>query len=131
MLNIYRVISLSLVMSLFFAAPLLCIQPVSYKLREERSMAVKDRQSKRVRVVWKRGSPSPQVRAAAALATSLQRSDHSADGLRYQSENRVATPVIFVQEQDEDWHDDDSGELDDRPSGVNGVSPTSHTSIYY
>lgn len=123
MLNIYRVISLSLAMSLFFAAPLLCIQPVAYRLREGNSVAAKDRQSKRVRVVWQRDSHPPQVKAAAALATSLQRSVNNADELRHRGENRIATPAIFVQEQDEDRYENESDELDD--GGVNGAgSPT-------
>ena len=118
---------MSLVMSLFFAAPLLCIQPVAYRLREGNSVATKDRQSKRVRVVWQRDSHPPQVKAAAALATSLQRSVNNADEPRYQSENRIATPALFVQEQDEDWYENESDELDD--DGVNGAS--SPTYLYY
>ena len=131
MFNIYRVISLSLVMSLFFAAPLLCIHPVSYQLKNEQRLATKDNQTKKAKAAWKRGAHTAYISPTAALAKSLDRSENDGDALLYDSEDRVATPAIFVQEQDDDWYDDDSNELEDRPSGVNGVSPTSHTSIYY
>ena len=132
MLNIYRVISMSLVMSLFFAAPLLCIRPASYQLREVHGLASKDDQQKRVRVVWKRGSHPLQARAVAALANTLQRSENEVDEVLYDDrEKQIATPAIFVQDQDGHWYDNSGHELDDRPSGVNGVSSASHTSIYY
>lgn len=129
MLNIYRVISLSLVMSLFFAAPLLFIHPVSYQLRNEQRLATKNNQAKKVKAAWKSRAHTLYISPTAALAKSLHRSENDGDELLYESEDRVATPAIFVQDQDENWYDDDSVELDD--GGVNGVSPTSHTSIYY
>ena len=133
MLNIYRVISLSLVMSLFFAAPLLCIHPVSYQLRNEQRLATKNNEAKRVKAAWKRGAHTPYISPTAALAKSLHRSEKGEDEMFYESEDRVATPAIFVQDQDEDWYDDDSVELDDGGllSGVNGGNTVSHSSLYY
>lgn len=51
MLNTYRVISLSLLMGLFFAAPLLCIHPISFQIKKSQAMAAKNSRSKKVRVV--------------------------------------------------------------------------------
>ncbi len=133
MLNIYRVISLSLVMSLFFAAPLLCIHPVSFQLRNEQRLATKNNQAKKVKAAWKRGAHTPYISPTAALAKSLHRAENDGDELLHESKDRVATPAIFVQDQDENWYDDDSVELDDGGvvSGVNGGNTASHTSLYY
>ena len=133
MLNIYRVISLSLVMSLFFAAPLLCVHPVSFQLRNEQRLATKNNPAKKVKATWKNRAHTPYISPTAALANSLHRSENDGDKLLYERENQVVTPAIFVQDQDENWYDDDSVELDDGgvAAGVNGGNTPSRTSLYY
>ena len=69
MLNTYRVISLSLVTALLFAAPLLCVQPISFQIKKARYT-----QAKGVRVVAQRATPNPQINtrdASAAWARSI------------------------------------------------------------
>ncbi len=71
MLNTYRVISLSLVTALFFAAPLLCVRPISSQLK-----SAQNRQDKRVRVVSQRATHNPQINTknvSAAWARSIHR----------------------------------------------------------
>ena len=133
MLNIYRVISLSLVMSLFFAAPLLFVHPVSLQVRNEQRLATKNNQAKKVKAAWKNRAHTTCISPTAALAKSLHRSENDGDELLYESEDRVATPAIFVQDQIEDWYDDDSVELDDGGvvSGVNVGNTASRSSLYY
>ena len=133
MLNIYRVITLSLAMSLFFAAPLLCVHPVSLKLKSEQRLATKNSQAKRVKAAWKNHAHTPYISPTEALAKSLHRSRNDGDELLYENEDRAATPAIFVQDQDENWYGDDNVELDDGGvlSGVDGGNRASHTSIYY
>jgi len=133
MLNIYRVISMSLVMSLFFAAPLLCIHPVSYQVKNEQRLATTNNQAKTVKAAWKNRAHTPYISPTAALAKSLHRSENDGDELLYESDDRVATPAIFVQDQDENWYDDDSVELDGGGvvSGVNGGNTASRTPLYY
>lgn len=126
MLNIYRVVSLSLVMSLFFAAPLLCVQPVSFRLKREQSLAVKLRQPMRVTVVWQKGSDRFYPRGSDALAQSLLRARKAKDDL---VEDHTLIPSVFVEEQDEYWdhheqEQDDTGETTDL-GGVRAVSDAS------
>ena len=74
MLNTYRVISLSLVMSLFFAAPLLCVHPISSQIKK-----AEYRNNKRVRVVTRRATHNPQINTrnvSAAWARSIHRTGH-------------------------------------------------------
>jgi len=127
MLNIYRVISLSLVMSLFFAAPLLCVQPVSFRLKREQSLAAKLHQARGVTVVRQKRSDKFSTRGSAALANSLLRARKVKDDL---PDNHTIIPSAFVEEQDEYWdyHEqdrDDAGETAD----FGGVSPVSNTSL--
>ena len=127
MLNIYRVISYSLVMSSFFAAPLLCVKPVTFQLRKEKSLAAKFRQDKRVRVGWQQGSDKFYTRGSDELAQSLLRAQKVKDDL---PEDNAIIPVVFVEEQDEytdndEQYRDDAGETAD--SG--GVSTVSNTSL--
>ena len=69
MLNIYRVISLSLVTALFFAAPLLCVQPISFQIKKAQHS-----QDKRVRVVSQRATYNPHKRnVTASWARSIHR----------------------------------------------------------
>ena len=74
MLNTYRVISLSLVTALFFAAPLLCVQPISSQIKRAQHS-----QDKRVRVVSRRPTHNPQINTrnvSAAWARSIHRTGH-------------------------------------------------------
>jgi hypothetical protein len=93
MLNIYRVISLSLLMSLFFAAPLLCVHPVSIQQKKAHTLATKRQQAKRVTVAWQRATHSPHVRASDRLANSLREAE-------------------YVHGQDEDWDADERDDWD-------------------
>jgi hypothetical protein len=100
MLNIYRVISLSLVMSLFFAAPLLCVKPVSFRLKKEKTLASKLRQAERMKVGSRRGSDKFYSRGSDGLAQSLLRARTVKDDVL---EDNAIIPVVFVEEQDEYW----------------------------
>jgi len=74
MLNTYRVISLSLVTALFFAAPLLCVQPISSQIKKAQHS-----QNKRVRVVSQRATHNPQINTrnvSAAWARSIHRTGY-------------------------------------------------------
>ena len=122
MLNIYRVIALILVMSLFFAAPLLCVHPVSFQPRNEQGLVVKRDKAKRLIAAQERDSQAS--RGTDALANSLRRARNMDD-----VPEDTISPAAFVQEQAEDW---DKGWDDaDQTAGFGGVSPVSETSIYY
>jgi hypothetical protein len=56
MLNTQRVVILSLFTSLFFAAPLLCVQVVSIQLEKRQRLAVKESRFESLRVVKARNS---------------------------------------------------------------------------
>lgn len=74
MLNTYRVISLSLVTALFFAAPLLCVHPISHQIKK-----AQHRQDEGVRVVSRRATHNPQFNTrnvSAAWARSIHRIGH-------------------------------------------------------
>ena len=74
MLNTYRVISLSLVTALFFAAPLLCVYPISSQIKKAKHI-----QAKRVRVVSQSAGHHPQINTrnvSAAWARTIHRSGH-------------------------------------------------------
>ena len=113
MLSIYRVISLSLLMSLFFAAPLLCVHPVSIQQKKAHSLAAKRQLAKRVTVAWQRTTHSPHVRASDRLANSLRNAE-------------------YVHGQDEDWDADERDDWDgvEVTAGTGGVRTTSHMSYY-
>ncbi len=113
MLSIYRVISLSFLLALFFAAPLLCVHPISIQQKKAHTLATKRQQAKRVTVAWQRATHSPHVRASDRLANSLSEAE-------------------YVHGQDEEW---DADELDDWDgvgvtAGTGGVRTTSHVSYY-
>ena len=113
MLNIYRVISLSLLMSLFFAAPLLCVHPVSIQRQKTHALATKRQQAKRVTVAWQRATHSPHVRASDRVANSLREAE-------------------FVHGQAEEWNEDEREDWDGvgATAGTGGVSTTSRSSYY-
>jgi hypothetical protein len=114
MLNIYRVISLSLLMSLFFAAPLLVLHPVSIQQKKAQALAAKRQQAKRVTVAWQRTSHTPYVAPADRLAGSLRQAE-------------------FVHVQGEEWNEDEREDLDGVgvTVGTGGVRTISHSSISY
>ena len=113
MLNIYRVISLSLLMSLFFAAPLLCVHPVSIQQKKAHALSTKRQQAKRVTVAWQRASHTPYVTPAVRLAGSLSEAE-------------------YVHGQDEEWDADERDDWDgaEVTAGTGGVRTTSHMSYY-
>ena len=92
MLNIYRVISLSLVTALFFAAPLLCLQPISFQIKKARYT-----QAKKVRVVAQKTAPTPQIKARDASG-AWARSIHTTGYKTFHLEKPVSTGV-----GDESW----------------------------
>jgi len=74
MLKTYRVITLSLVTALFFAAPLLCVQPISFQIKKAQHV-----QEKRVRVASQRGTHNPRMNtrnASASWARSIHKTGH-------------------------------------------------------
>lgn len=109
MLSIYRVISLSLLMSLFFAAPLLCVHPISIQQQKAHALAAKRQKAKSVTVAWQTKHLSPADR----VAGSLRQAD-------------------FVGGQSEKWNEDDREDWDgvDLTVGTGGVKSISHSSIY-
>ena len=113
MLNIYRVISLSLLMSLFFAAPLLCVHPVSIQQKKAHTLATKRQQAKRVTVAWQRATHSPHVRASDRVANSLRQAE-------------------FVHGQAGEWNQDERQDWDGAgvTAETGGVSTTSRSSYY-
>ncbi|MDH3558240.1 MAG: hypothetical protein OES18_20555 [Deltaproteobacteria bacterium] len=114
MLNIYRVTSLSLLMSLLFAAPLLCVHPVSMQQQKTHALATTRQQAKRVTVAWQRTSHTPYVAPADRLAGSLREAE-------------------FVHVQGEEWNEDEREDWDGVgvTAGTGGVRTISHSSIYH
>jgi hypothetical protein len=113
MLNIYRVISLSLLMSLFFAAPLLCVHPVSMQQQKAHALAAKRQQAKRVTVAWQRTSHTTHVGPADRLVDSLREAESDQELEEWNEEAR------------EDWDGVDV------TVGTVGVRAISHSSIYH
>ena len=114
MLNIYRVISLSLLMSLFFAAPLLCVHPISIQQQKTHALATKRQQAKGVTVAWQKTSHSTHISPADRLAGSLQEAE-------------------FVHAQGAEWNEDERQDWDgvDVTAGTGGVTTISHASVYH
>jgi len=110
MLSIYRVISLSLLMSLFFAAPLLCVHPVSIQQQKTRALATKRQQTQRMTVAWQRTSHTPTDR----VANSLRQAE-------------------FVEVQGEEWNEDESEDWNgvEVTAGTGGMRTISHSSVYH
>ena len=74
MLNTYRVISLSLATALFFAAPLLCVHPISSQIKK-----AEHRKNIRVRVVSLKATHNLRINTrnvSAAWARSIHRTGH-------------------------------------------------------
>ena len=114
MLSIYRVISLSLLMSLFFAAPLLCVHPVSIQQQKTQALAAKRQQAEGVTVAWQRTSHSEHITPADRLAASLSEAEYV---------------DVLVEEWNEDEREDWDGV--DVTVGTGGVRTISYSSIYH
>ena len=101
-------------MSLFFAAPLLCVHPVSIQQQKTQALVAKRQQAKRVTVAWQRTSHSTHISPTDRLAGSLREAE-------------------FVQVQGEEWNEDEREDWDgvDVTAGTGGMRTTSHSSIYH
>ena len=120
MLNTYRVISLSLVMSLFFAAPLLCVHPISSQIKK-----AEQRKNKRVRVVSRRATHTPQINTrnvSAAWARSIHRTGHKT----FHREDSVST-----WSRDESLHEDYRSDWDvaGEDGTIDTVGTVSHSDL--
>ena len=120
MLNTYRVISLSLVMSLFFAAPLLCVHPISSQIKK-----AEHRKNKRVRVVSRRATHTPQINTrnvSAAWARSIHRTGHKT----FHREDSVST-----WSRDESLHEDHRSDWDvaGEDSSIDTAETVSHLDL--
>lgn len=120
MLNTYRVISLSLVMSLFFAAPLLCVHPISSQIKK-----AEHRKNKRVRVVSLRATHNPQINTrniSAAWARSIHRTGHKT----FHREDSVST-----WSRDESLYKDYRSDLDvaGEDGTIDTVGTVSHSDL--
>ena len=120
MLNTYRVISLSLVTALFFAAPLLCVQPISFQIKKARYT-----QTKRVRVVAQRAAPTPQINTRDASA-AWARSIHSTGYETFHPEEPVSTEV-GDESSDENYRGDWHAAEPDR--GIGTLGTASHSDL--
>ena len=101
-------------MSLFFAAPLLCVHPISIQQQKTQALAAKRQQAKGVTVAWQRTSRSAHVTPADRLAGSLREAE-------------------FNQELDEEWNGEAREDWNgvDVTVGTGGVRTISHSSIYH
>lgn len=111
MLNIYRVISLSLVMSMFITAPLLCVHPISSQLKKEQKLAAKNKQLEKVMTVLKNRNKKPSLEAKTAVRKrSIHRSSNNRAGHEYElpftKVQSNTTSAVFVETQANNWHDD-------------------------
>ena len=118
MLNTYRVISLSLVTALFFAAPLLCVQPISFQIKKARYT-----QAKRVGVVAQRAARTPQINTRDASA-AWARSIHSTGYETFRPEEPVSTEV-GDESWDENYRSDWHAAEEDGGMGPRGTAPHS------
>ena len=118
MLNTYRVISLSLVTAMFFAAPLLCVQPISSQIKKAQYS-----QDKRVRVVAQRATHNPQINTrnvSAAWARSIHRTGNKTFNLEDPLSTRGGDESLYENYRS-DWDaDGEDGGID--PMGT--VSPS-------
>jgi len=98
---------------MFFAAPLLCVHPVSIRQKKAQALAVKRQQGKRVTVAWQKSTHSSHVRAADRLANSLSEAE-------------------YVHGQDEEWDADEREDWDGAgvTAETGGVRTTSRMSHY-
>ena len=101
MLNIYRVISLSLLIGLFFAAPLLCIHPISFQMKKSQAMTAKNNRSKKVSVVLEKATHHDRAMYRKA---AWARPIHTT---RYEFPGETSTsPAVSAADQAEGWEGD-------------------------
>jgi hypothetical protein len=115
MLNTYRVISLSLVTALFFAAPLLCVQPISFQIKKAQYT-----QANRVRVVSRRAVHNPQINTrnvSAAWARSIHPAGYKAVHLE-----EPAPPEVGDASLDENYRSDWDAAGEDDGIGTGGTA---------
>ena len=115
MLNIYRVISMSLAVSLFFAAPLLCVSPISVQLKKGQRLTTRDAQGNRVRVVQQRVAHRHirKEARASAWARATHRFLIPGHELPLETRNQVTTPTHSPDGQEYRWHSDHPQGLDE------------------
>jgi hypothetical protein len=120
MLNTYRVISLSLVTAIFFAAPLLCVHPISSQIKK-----AEHRQSKRVRVVSQRATHYPQINTRNASA-SWARSIHTTSHKNFHGEDSLST-----WSPDEDLYEDYRSDWDtaEEEDTIGNLETVSHSDL--
>ena len=120
MLNTYRVITLSLVTALFFAAPLLCVQPISFQIKKAQHI-----QNKRVRVVSQKATQNPQINTrnvSAAWARSIHRTGYKT----FHLEDHVSTRG-GDQSLDENYRSDWDAAGED--GGIATIGTVSHSDL--
>jgi hypothetical protein len=120
MLNTYRVITLSLVTALFFAAPLLCVQPISLQITKAQHT-----QARAVRVVSRRAVYHPQINTTAASA-AWARSIHPTGYKTFHLEKSAST-AVGDESLDENYRSDwNATEEDD---GIGNIGTTSYSDL--
>jgi hypothetical protein len=126
MLNTYRVISLSLLMGLFFAAPLLCIHPISFQIKKSQATAAKNSRSKRVRVVLERATHQDQAKFrnfSAAWARPIHTTGYE---LPAETSN---SPAFSAGGKAESWQSDAYRDWDAAGDDAEIVEATSQTGL--
>ena len=111
--NIYRVISLSFAMSLFFSAPLLCIQPVYVQLEKKQRLAAGNSRTERPGLVQKTsfcGRIESRARVAAWARTS-RRFVAAEPGSSSGVEERSKTANLLPTERGCTWSDGGAQDL--------------------
>ena len=120
MLNIYRIISLSLVTALFFAAPLLCVQPISCQIKKAQIS-----QHKRVRVVSHRATHTPQI-TSRNVSAAWARSIHPT-GYRTIRVNGSASSLMEDESFNENYQN--NCEADGEDGGIDGTGTPSYSDL--
>ncbi len=136
--SIYRVISLSLVMSLFFAAPLLSIAPISTQLKKGARAAGNNGQPETVKVVLKRKSYAPHKRKFYAphkrgKSAAWARVVHQSRKTGQELGEETWTPTGSTGEEVGSWGDEQRQGWDaaEETVGLGTATTGSHTIIHY
>ena len=136
MFNIYRVISMSLAVSLFFAAPLLCVQPISVQIKKGQRLTSGDLQGQGVSVVKERNDYRQNRRTARAAAWTRSANSFVAveHELPLETRNLVTTSNLSVDDQEYGWRDPGLQDLDtaviaDRGSDAGALPYGSHNDL--
>jgi hypothetical protein len=116
-------------MSIFFAAPLLCIHPLSFRLNKEQILATKICHARELTAEGQKSSDGFPIRASDRLAQSLLRSRKVQSDL---PANDAIVPAVYVEGQEE--HCDHNGKCEigaDQAAKVGGDSTVTQTFMYY